>query len=132
MQSDGSVTPHANSSDTTIPTFTASDSNVRTGGIIGTIHGTLGTPDTIGGTTTTFSYAIKPGGDGGMFQVNSGTGVIKSNANLNRHVRERMYGYVEKNYYCMYDLDECRINWLSPLSYKYKCRNYGIGGSSDR
>ncbi len=129
---DGSVTPHANSSDTTIPTFTASDSNVRTGGIIGTIHGTLGTPDTIGGTTTTFSYAIKPGGDGGMFQVNSGTGVIKSNANLNRHVRERMYGYVEKNYYCMYDLDECRINWLSPLSYKYKCRNYGIGGSSDR
>ena len=84
------------------------------------------------GTATTFSYAIKPGGDGGMFQVNSGTGVIKSNANLNRHVRERMYGYVEKNYYCMYDLDECRINWLSPLSYKYKCRNYGIGGSSDR
>ena len=96
------------------------------------LQGTLGTPDTIGGTATTFSYAIKPGGDGGMFQVNSGTGVIKSNANLNRHVRERMYGYVEKNYYCMYDLDECRINWLSPLSYKYKCRNYGIGGSSDR
>ena len=96
------------------------------------LQGTLGTPDTIGGTATTFSYAIKPGGDGGMFQVNSGTGVIKSNANLNRHFRERMYGYVEKNYYCMYDLDECRINWLSPLSYKYKCRNYGIGGSSDR
>ena len=61
------------------------------------LQGTLGTPDTIGGTATTFSYAIKPGGDGGMFQVNSGTGVIKSNANLNRHVRERMYGYVEKN-----------------------------------
>ncbi|MCI8548852.1 MAG: hypothetical protein HFJ38_08250, partial [Bacilli bacterium] len=51
---DGSVTPHANSSDTTVPTFTASDSNIKTGGIIGTIHGTLGTPDTIGGSTTTY------------------------------------------------------------------------------
>ncbi|NBJ65398.1 hypothetical protein D5266_09450, partial [bacterium c-19] len=29
---DGSVTPHSNSSDTTTPTFTASDSNIRTGG----------------------------------------------------------------------------------------------------
>lgn len=40
--------------------------------------------------------------------------------------------YVEKNHYCMYNLDECRIDWLSSLSYKYKCRNYGIGGNSDR
>ncbi|NBJ65419.1 hypothetical protein D5266_09570, partial [bacterium c-19] len=58
---DGSVTPDSNSSDTTTPTFTASDSNISTGGIIGTIHGTLGTPDTIGGTTTTYHYGLKPG-----------------------------------------------------------------------
>ncbi len=79
---DGVVTPDPASSDTTIPTFSASDANISTGGTIGKIQGTLGTPDTIGGSTTTFSYVIKPGGDGGMFQVNSSTGVIKSNANL--------------------------------------------------
>ena len=80
---DGSVTPHANSSDTTIPTFTASDSNVRTGGIIGTIHGTLGTPDTIGGSTTTYHYGLKPGvGNASFFSVDTNTGVIKTTANL--------------------------------------------------
>ena len=80
---DGSVTPHANSSDTTIPTFTASDSNVRTGGIIGTIHGTLGTPDTIGGSTTTYHYGLKPGvGNASFFSVDPSTGVIKTTANL--------------------------------------------------
>ncbi len=80
---DGSVTPHANSSDTTIPTFTASDSNVRTGGIIGTIHGTLGTPDTIGGSTTTYHYGLKPGvGNASFFSVDPNTGVIKTTANL--------------------------------------------------
>ncbi len=80
---DGSVTPHANSSDTTIPTFTASDSNIRTGGIIGTIHGTLGTPDTIGGTTTTYHYGLKPGvGNASFFSVDPNTGVIKTTGNL--------------------------------------------------
>ncbi|NBJ65409.1 cadherin repeat domain-containing protein, partial [bacterium c-19] len=79
---DGSVTPDANSSDTTTPTFTASDSNIRTGGIIGTIHGTLGTPDTIGGSTTTYHYGLKPGGDASFFSVDANTGVIKTTANL--------------------------------------------------
>ncbi|NBJ65404.1 cadherin repeat domain-containing protein, partial [bacterium c-19] len=80
---DGSVTPHSNSSDTTTPTFTASDSNISTGGIIGTIHGTLGTPDTIGGTTTTYHYGLKPGvGNASFFSVDANTGVIKTTANL--------------------------------------------------
>ncbi len=80
---DGSVTPHSNSSDTTIPTFTASDSNISTGGIIGTIHGTLGTPDTIGGSTTTYHYGLKPGvGNASFFSVDPNTGVIKTTANL--------------------------------------------------
>ncbi len=80
---DGSVTPDANSSDTTTPTFTASDSNISTGGIIGTIHGTLGTPDTIGGTTTTYHYGLKPGvGNASFFSVDANTGVIKTTANL--------------------------------------------------
>ena len=80
---DGSVTPHANSLDTTVPTFTASDSNIKTGGIIGTIHGTLGTPDTIGGSTTTYRYGLKAGvGNASFFSVNSDTGVITATANL--------------------------------------------------
>ena len=79
---DGSVTPHANSSSTTTPTFTASDSNVKVNGIIGTIKGTLGTPDTIGGTTTTYKYGLKTGGDSSLFSVDPNTGVIKSTANL--------------------------------------------------
>ena len=79
---DGSVTPHANSSSTTTPTFTASDSNVKVNGIIGTIKGTLGTPDTIGGTTTTYKYGLKTGGDSSLFSVDPSTGVIKSTANL--------------------------------------------------
>ena len=80
---DGSVTPDSNSSDTTIPTFTASDSNISTGGIIGTIHGTLGTPDTIGGSTTTYHYGLKPGvGNASFFSVDANTGVIKTTANL--------------------------------------------------
>ena len=80
---DGSVTPDSNSSDTTTPTFTASDSNIKTGGIIGTIHGTLGTPDTIGGSTTTYHYGLKPGvGNASFFSVDPNTGVIKTTANL--------------------------------------------------
>ncbi|MCI8851439.1 MAG: cadherin repeat domain-containing protein, partial [Erysipelotrichaceae bacterium] len=78
---DGSVTPHTNSSSTTAPTFTSSDSNVKVNGIIGTIKGTLGTPDTIGGSTTTYRYGIKPGvGDANFFSVDSNTGVIKTTA----------------------------------------------------
>ncbi|MCI9312830.1 MAG: cadherin repeat domain-containing protein, partial [Erysipelotrichaceae bacterium] len=79
---DGVVTPHANSSDANVPTFQANDANVKTGGTIGTIKGTLGTPDTIGGTTTTYSYAIKSGGNGSFFTVNANSGEIKTNANL--------------------------------------------------
>ncbi|MCI9312809.1 MAG: hypothetical protein HFE68_05525 [Erysipelotrichaceae bacterium] len=79
---DGTITPDPVSSDTTIPTFSASDPNIRTGGLIGKVQGTLGTPDTIGGTLTTFSYAIQPGGDASLFQVHSTTGQITSNANL--------------------------------------------------
>lgn len=81
---DGVVTPDPASSDTTIPTFSASDTNIKTGGTIGKIQGSLGTPDTIGGSTTTYSYTIKPDptSDGSMFQVNASTGVIKANANL--------------------------------------------------
>ncbi|MCI8540964.1 MAG: hypothetical protein HFE67_05580, partial [Erysipelotrichaceae bacterium] len=67
---DGVVTPHVNSSDANAPTFQANDANVKTGGTIGTIKGTMGTPDTIGGTTTTYSYAIKSGGNGSFFTVN--------------------------------------------------------------
>ena len=55
---DGVITPDPASSDTTIPTFSASDTNIKTGGTIGKIQGTLGTPDTIGGSTTTYSYTI--------------------------------------------------------------------------
>ena len=79
---DGSVTPHSNSSDTTTPTFTASDTNVKVNGIIGTIKGTLGTPDTIGGTTITYKYGLKTGGDASLFSVDANTGVIKATANL--------------------------------------------------
>ncbi len=79
---DGNVTPHANSSDTTVPTFTASDTNIKTGGVIGTVHGTLGTPDTIGGSTTTYSYAIKSGANSSFFNVNPNSGVITTNVNL--------------------------------------------------
>ncbi len=81
---DGVITPDPASSDTTIPTFSANDTNIKTGGTIGKVQGTLGTPDTVGGSTTTYSYTIKPDptSDGSLFQVNASTGVIKANANL--------------------------------------------------
>ncbi|MCI9293289.1 MAG: cadherin repeat domain-containing protein, partial [Erysipelotrichaceae bacterium] len=81
---DGVITPDPASGDTTIPTFSANDTNIKTGGTIGKVQGTLGTPDTVGGSTTTYSYTIKPDptSDGSLFQVNSSTGVIKANANL--------------------------------------------------
>ncbi|MCI9292492.1 MAG: hypothetical protein HFF02_04210, partial [Erysipelotrichaceae bacterium] len=44
---DGVINPDPASSDTTIPTFSASDTNIKTGGTIGKIQGTLGTPDTV-------------------------------------------------------------------------------------
>ena len=80
---DGSVTPHANSSSTQTPTFTTSDSNIKVNGIIGTIKGSLGTPDTIGGSNTTYRYGLKAGeGDANFFSVDANTGVIKTMANL--------------------------------------------------
>ncbi len=79
---DGVLTPHEDSSDTTVPTFTAMQPNVKTGGIIGTIKGILGTPDDITHGPTTYSYAIKNDGDGSYFRVDSVSGVITSNANL--------------------------------------------------
>ncbi len=80
---DGSVTPHANSSDSIIPTFTATDTNVKTNGIIGTIQGTTGTPDNIGGSSTiTYKYGLETGGDSSLFTVDPNTGVIKTTGNL--------------------------------------------------
>ena len=82
-QVDGSVTPHANSSDSIIPTFTATDTNVKTNGIIGTIQGTTGTPDNIGGSSTiTYKYGLETGGDASLFTVDPNTGVIKTTGNL--------------------------------------------------
>ncbi len=82
-QVDGSVTPHANSSDSIIPAFTATDTNVKTNGIIGTIQGTTGTPDNIGGSSTiTYKYGIETGGDSSLFTVDPNTGVIKTTGNL--------------------------------------------------
>ena len=73
---DGVVTPDPASSNINTPTFSMDKSNIKTGGTIGKIQGTLGTPDTIGSSTTTYSYAIKsdPTSDGSLFQVNASTG----------------------------------------------------------
>ncbi len=81
---DGNMIPDPASSDTSIPTFAANDTNIKIGGTIGKIQGTLGTPDTIGSSVTTYSYAIKSdsSSDGSLFQVNASSGVIKTNANL--------------------------------------------------
>ncbi len=79
---DGVVTPDKASSDIHVPTFSMDQANIKANGIIGTIKGTLGTPDTIGGSTTTYKYEIKSGGQGSFFKVNSSTGVIQTNANL--------------------------------------------------
>ncbi len=79
---DGSVTPHANSSDANIPTFTASDTNIKINGVIGKIVGSMGTPDQVTSGGTTYTYGINNSGDGSFFTVNSNTGEIKTNANL--------------------------------------------------
>ncbi len=78
----GTLTPDTNSSDTTTPTFTASQANVKGNGVIGTVQGTEGTPDTIGGTQTTYRYEIIDGQDSGMFQITTGSnkGTIKVKA----------------------------------------------------
>ncbi|MCI9525236.1 MAG: cadherin repeat domain-containing protein, partial [Erysipelotrichaceae bacterium] len=79
---DGIITPDPASSDMTIPTFSTDKSNIKTNGIIGTIKGTLGTPDTIGDSIITYKYTLKTDGDGSLFKVDANTGVIQSNANL--------------------------------------------------
>ncbi|MCI8540636.1 MAG: hypothetical protein HFE67_03870, partial [Erysipelotrichaceae bacterium] len=58
---DGVVTPDSTSTNQTTPTFAVGDASVKIGGTIGAIQGILGTPDTIGGSTTTYSYAMKSG-----------------------------------------------------------------------
>ena len=78
----GSVTPHANSSDISTPTFTANDSNVKINGTIGTIKGSPGTPDDVTGNKFTYTYGLKSDGDGSFFAVNASTGVITTKANL--------------------------------------------------
>ncbi len=76
------LTPDTASSNTTTPTFTASQANVKGNGLIGTVQGTEGTPDTIGGTKTTYRYEIINGQDSGMFQITTGSnkGTIKVKA----------------------------------------------------
>ena len=74
--------PHANSSDVNSPTFAANDANIKINGVIGTIKGSLGTPDYVTSGNTTYSYGMKSTGDGSFFTVNASTGEIKSNANL--------------------------------------------------
>ncbi len=79
---DGVVTPDPASSDINVPTFSVDQANIKMNGTIGTIKGTLGTPDTTGGSTTTYKYEIKSGGNANFFKVNSSTGVMQANANL--------------------------------------------------
>ncbi len=81
-QVDAKVTPDSNSSDSTVPTFTTDKPNIKTGGIIGTIQGILGTPDVLGESTITYKYTLKTGEDSSVFEVDSSTGVIKSKADL--------------------------------------------------
>ncbi|MCI8540775.1 MAG: cadherin repeat domain-containing protein, partial [Erysipelotrichaceae bacterium] len=83
---EGVVTPDTNSSDPNIPTFTATDTNVQTGGTIGKVQGTQGTPDNLKSGTITYTYGLKSDGDGNLFSVNAVTGEIKSNADLSTGV----------------------------------------------
>ncbi|MCI8850472.1 MAG: cadherin repeat domain-containing protein, partial [Erysipelotrichaceae bacterium] len=78
----GSVTPHANSSDISTPTFSANDPNIKINGTIGTIKGSPGTPDDVTGSKFTYTYGLKTDGDGSFFAVNASTGVITTKANL--------------------------------------------------
>ncbi len=78
----GSVTPHANSSDISTPTFSANDPNIKINGTIGTIKGSPGTPDDVTGSRFTYTYGLKTDGDGSFFAVNASTGVITTKANL--------------------------------------------------
>ena len=83
---EGVITPDTNSSDPNIPTFTATDTNVQTGGTIGKVQGTQGTPDNLKSGTITYTYGLKSDGDGSLFSVNASTGEIKSNADLSTGV----------------------------------------------
>ena len=75
--------PDSASSDNNVPTFTAGQTNVKGNGRIGTIRGSEGTPDTIGGNQTTYSYELINGQDSGMFQVNaSGLITVKTGSEL--------------------------------------------------
>ncbi|MCI9293453.1 MAG: cadherin repeat domain-containing protein, partial [Erysipelotrichaceae bacterium] len=79
---DGNVTPDSASSDSGIPTFKTSDANIKPNGIIGTIHGTMGTPDNITSGSTTYTYGLKNVDDHSYFSVDKSTGIIKTTADL--------------------------------------------------
>ena len=80
------LTPDSASSDTSIPTFTAGQANVKGNGVIGTVQGSEGTPDTIGGSQTTYRYELVNDQDSGMFQMstssNKGTIKVKAGSEL--------------------------------------------------
>ena len=81
-QVEGSVIPDTASSDINVPTFNTGDSNIKTGGMIGTIVGAPGTPDNITGSTITYTYGLKNGDNSSYFDVNASTGAITSKVNL--------------------------------------------------
>lgn len=79
----GYIQPDSKSSSTTDPTFTVIDDNIKNGGTIGTIIGEDGTPDTIGGSTTTYTYDIDATSThANFFKVDKTTGKITTTANL--------------------------------------------------
>ncbi len=81
---DGYITPHKDSSSKTSPSFQTSQANVKQGGEIGTITGTLGTTDDASTTgKTTYTYGLKNDGDDyNYFSVNASTGKIYTIADL--------------------------------------------------
>ena len=78
----GSFNPHQNSSSGSTPIFSASDINAKTGGIIGTLQGSMGTPDNAVSGTTTYTYDIKQVDEYASFEINANTGDLKSKVNL--------------------------------------------------
>lgn len=79
---DGTITPDAQSSDSQIPTFSASDPNAKPNGKIATVQGMMGTPDDAISGTITYTYELKQVDDFGSFEVDRNTGEIKSKVNL--------------------------------------------------
>lgn len=76
------ITPHVNSSDKSVPTFSTSDANIKPNGVVGNVIGTLGTPDDASSGSTTYSYEIKNIDDYNYFSINPITGEITTTADL--------------------------------------------------